>query len=215
VAGFLPLLRRKETTVKTSVWWAVLLSLGMVLVGSAAPAEDRKDAAPDEKALMEAMMKAGTPGEPHKHLAALAGSWDLTLKMWLDPSKPASESRATSEAKIIMGGRYLEEKVTGEFGGMQFLGQGLTAYENLQKKYTFVWIDNMGTGVSTATGSYDADKKTYTYQGEEIDPLSGKKLKTKSVTHVIDKDRYEMDMFKEVGGQEVKVMHIDAVRKKH
>jgi hypothetical protein len=192
----------------------VLLSLAALLAGGASLAEDKKKAAPpDEKALMEAMMKAATPGEQHKALADLAGSWDMTMKMWMDPSKPPQESKATSESKIIMDGRYLEEKVTGEFGGMKFLGQGTTAYDNINKKYTFAWIDNMGTGLSTASGSYDANKKTYTYSGEETDPLSGEKTKTKMVTHVIDKDHYEMDMYKVADGKDVKVMHIDSVRK--
>jgi hypothetical protein len=192
----------------------VLLSLAALLAGGASLAEDKKKgAAPDEKAAIEAMMKAATPGEQHKKLADLAGSWDLTMKMWMDPSKPPQESKATSESQMIMEGRYLEEKVVGDFGGMKFLGRGTTAYDNLTKKYTFAWIDNMGTGISTATGGYDADKKAYTYHGEETDPLSGQKMKTKMVTHVIDKDHYEMDMYKVVEGKDVQVMHIDSVRK--
>ena len=191
----------------------LLLSLAALLAGGSSLADEKKADPPDEKALMEAMMKAATPGEAHKNLAALAGSWDLTLKMWMDPSKPPMESKATAESKMLMDGRYLEEKIIGEFGGMKFLGQGLSGHDNLKKKYTFTWIDNMGTGISVATGSYDADKKTITYHGEETDPLSGKAVKTKSVTHLIDKDRYEMDMYKEVGGKDVQVMHIDAMRK--
>jgi hypothetical protein len=210
---FVPRCRRKETTVRKTVAFIALLAAVALLSGGRSPADDKKGA-PDEKAAMEAMMKAAQPGEPHKGLAALAGSWEQTLKMWMDPSKPPTESKGTCESKMILGDRYLEDKVTSEFGGMKFLGQGLTAYDNLKKKYSFTWIDNMGTGVSTATGSYDAGKKTYTYQGEETDPISGKAYKTKMVTHVIDKDKYEMDMYRMEGDKEVKVMHIDAVRKK-
>jgi hypothetical protein len=192
---------------------AVFLSLAALLVCGASLAGDKKDKAPDEKEAIEAMMKAATPGEPHKKLAELAGEWDVTIKMWMDPSKPPTESKATCTSKMIMGGRYLEEKVKGEFGGMEFLGQGITAYDNLQKKYTLTWIDNMGTGISTSPGTYDADKQTYTYKGEEIDPLSGKKTKTKMVTHVIDKASYEVDVYKVAGDKEVKAMHLDAKRK--
>jgi hypothetical protein len=191
----------------------VLLSLAALLAGRASLAEDKKGDANDEKAYMEAMMKAAQPGEPHKALAGFEGSWEESIKMWMDPSKPPEESKATSEAKMIMGGRYLEEKITGEFGGMKFEGRGLTGYDNVRKKFTWAWIDNMGTGIGLASGNYDADKKTYTYRGEEADPLSGKAFKTKTVTHVIDKDKYEMDMYKEAGGKEVKMMHIDATRK--
>ncbi len=191
----------------------VLLSLAGLLVGGASLAEDKKPDPPDEKALMEAMMKAAQPGEQHKALAELAGTWESTIKMWMDPDKPPTESKATAESKMVMEGRYLEEKVSGDFGGMKFLGQGITAYDNLKKKYSYTWIDNMGTGISTAVGSYDPDKKAYTYLGEEADPVSGKAMKTKMVTHVIDKDHYEVDMYKVAGDKDVKVMHIDAVRK--
>src|SRR5262249_54394799 len=71
-------------------------------------AEDVKKAdTPDEKAAMEAMMKAAAPGEMHKKLDALAGKWDCALKMWTDPSKPPSEIKGTCETKWIMGNRYL------------------------------------------------------------------------------------------------------------
>ena len=158
-------------------------------------------------------MKAATPGEQHKKLGQLAGSWEVSLKMWMDPTKPPQESKATSTSKMIMGGRYLEEKVKGSFGGMEFLGQGITAYDNVQKKYSYAWIDNMGTAISMATGSYDADKNTYTYLGEETDPVTAKKQKNKMVTHVIDKDSYEMDMYKVAGDKDIKVMHLDCKRK--
>lgn len=198
---------------RKTVTFIVMLSLAALLAGGPSPADDKKADPPDEKAAMEAMMKAAQPGEQHKGLARLEGSWDQTIQMWMDPSKPATESKGTCESKMIMGGRYLEDKVSGEFGGMKFLGQGLSGYDNVKKKYTFTWVDNMGTGVSTASGSYDADKKAYTYLGEETDPLSGKTIKTKMVTHVIDKDKYEMDMYKIVGDKDVKVMHITATRK--
>ncbi|HKI30352.1 MAG TPA: DUF1579 domain-containing protein [Gemmataceae bacterium] len=198
---------------RKTVRFALLLSFAALLVCGASLADDKKADAVDEKALMEAMIKAGTPGEHHKRLGALAGSWDVTVKMWMDPSKDPTESKATSESKLIMGGRFLEEKVTGDFGDMKFHGQGLTGYDNLQKKYTSAWIDNMGTGIETSTGSYDADTKTFTYHGEKIDALTGKKLKTKSAIHLIDKDKYEIDMYKVIGDKDVKEIHIDAVRK--
>jgi hypothetical protein len=196
-----------------SVKLGLLLCLAALVVGSVSVADEKKAAAPDQKALMEAMMKAATPGEPHKQLAELAGSWDVAVKMWMDPSQPPTDSKATSESKMIMEGRYLEDNVTGEFGGMKFLGRAVTGYDNIQKKYMYAWIDNMGTGISIATGSYDPDKKTYTYLGEEIDPLSGQKTKTKSVIHVIDKDNYEEDMYRVVGDKDVKAMHLECKRK--
>ncbi len=212
--GFLSFLHRERgIVVSKTVKFGLLFCLAALVVGSTSVADEKKAAAPDQKAMMEAMMKAGTPGEPHKQLAELAGTWDVGVKMWMDPSQPPSESKATTESKMIMDGRYLEDTVTGEFGGMKFLGRGVIGYDNLRKKYTYAWIDNMGTGISMATGTYDPDKRTYTYQGEEIDPLSGQKIKTKSVIHVIDRDNYEEDMYRVAGDKDVKTMHLDCKRK--
>ncbi len=197
---------------RKTMTFAVMLGLAALLAGRPSPAEDKKKAAPDEKAQIEEMIKLAAPNEHHKALEALAGSWEEAIQMWMDPSKPPTESKSTSESHMIMGGRYLEEKIKGEFGGMPFLGQSVTGYDNLQKKYTFAWIDNMGTGISLAHGSYDPDKKTFTYLGEESEP-DGKKVKTKMVTHLIDKDRYEVDMYRVAGDKDVKVMHIDAKRR--
>ena len=193
---------------------ALIALLGAIalLAGGRSPADDKKGAA-DAKAAMEAMIKAATPGEPHKRLESMAGTWDVSMQFWMDPSAPPTEAKMTTESKIIMDGRYLEEKVSGEFGGMKFQGQSLVGYDNLQKKYTFAWIDNMGTGISTASGTYDPDKKTITYQGEEIDPASGQKMKNKMVVHLIDKDKFEEDMYKVVGDKDIRVMHLTCVRK--
>jgi hypothetical protein len=192
---------------------ALLLGAGALLTGGAFAADDKKGA-PDEKALLEALQKAATPGEHHKALEPLAGSWTATVKMWLDPSKPPTESKATSEAKWIMGGRYLEEKVTGEFGGMPFHGQSITGYDNLKKKYVSVWVDNLGTGLSFSSGSYDPDKKTLTFHREETDPASGQKVKTKDVMRLTDNDKHEIESYRLTDDKEVKVMHIVYTRKK-
>jgi hypothetical protein len=131
--------------------FALAIAIGILAqLGSTTLAQEKKAGPPDEKAMMEAMAKAATPGEPHKKLNALEGSWECTVKFWMEPGKPPSESKATSENKWILGGRYLEEKVVGEFGGMKFEGLGIVGYDNVQKRFHSTWFDNFGTGVETA-----------------------------------------------------------------
>jgi hypothetical protein len=186
--------------------------------GSLARGQEKKDGPPDEKAMMEAMMKAATPGAAHKKLNFFAGSWECTVKMWADPSKPPSESPATADFKWILGGRYLEEKVAGTFGGMKFEGMALIGYDNIQKRYHLTWIDNFGTGVETAHGKVSDDGKTFTFIGQSTDPLTGKKIKSRDVQKIMDNDNYVSEMFRTIdaGGKEmdVKVMEITCTRKK-
>jgi hypothetical protein len=196
------------------ILFATLLCAAGLFAGQAGRADDKKKDAPDEKAMMEAMMKAGTPGDAHKKLDSTVGSWDIVVKMWMDPSKPAEETKATAERKWILGGRYVKEEVAGEFGGMKFEGAGVTGYDNLKKKYTGAWIDNMSTGLIVSEGSYDAKKNTFTFTSELPDFLTGKTVKGKDVLTIVDKDKLELNAYREMGGKEVKSMQIIYTRKK-
>jgi hypothetical protein len=194
----------------------LLAALACAVWPLVAAAEDKKkpDSPPDPAAAMEAMMKAATPGEMHKKLEPLAGSFDFVMKFWMDPSKPPVESKGTSEAKWVMGNRYLRQEVKGDFGGSEFHGVGVMGYDNLKKKYVYAWIDNMGTGIATATGEMDKTSKVLTFSGEEIDPLSGKALKSREVSTLNDDGTYKSEFYKLVGGKELKVMEINYTKKK-
>ena len=188
-----------------------------LLAGLSLPAladDKKKTEAAAEKAQTEAMMKAAMPGEMHKKLEPLVGKWDVTTKMWMDPSQPPSESKATAETKWVMGGRYIRMAVTGEFGGMKFEGVGVTGYDNLRQVYVGAWIDNMGTGIMTSTGMMDKDGKVLTSMSEEIDPVTKQKLKNRDVIKILDADSYEETFYKVIGEKEIKVMEITAKRVK-
>ncbi len=196
---------------RCELWLGVVAAL---LLALPAAAEDKKADSPDEKAVMEAMLKAATPGENHKKLEPFVGKWDVTMKMWMDPNKPPTESKATAETKWVLGGRYIRIQVTGDFGGMKFEGVGVTGYDNLRKTYVGAWIDNFGTGISTSTGTADAEGKVFTYIGEELDPITKQKIKSRDVQKIVDQDTYEETFYKVIGEHEIKVMEITAKRAK-
>jgi|SRR5580700_2652565 uncharacterized protein DUF1579 len=168
----------------------------------------------DEKAAMEAMAKAAAVTDNHKALQHLVGEWDVTTKFWMDPSQPPSESKGTASHKWIMGNRYVHESVKGNFGGMEFEGSGVVGYDNLEQKYVFAWIDNMGTGIEHGVGKMDKDAKTLTFHHEEIDAMTGKKAKGKDVTTMIDDDSFKTEFYRLEGDKEVKMMEVTYKRKK-
>ena len=65
--------------------------------------------------------------------------------------RPAQESTGTSENKMILGGRYLEQHYDGTMMGQPFCGIGY-GFDNYKKKYVATWIDSMGTGILVTTG---------------------------------------------------------------
>ncbi|MHC4415178.1 MAG: DUF1579 domain-containing protein [Planctomycetota bacterium] len=193
--------------------------LGAVVLASAGLVAQEKSAlqemSPQEQAMMEAWMKYMTPGEAHGHLAQRAGEWDLQVKIWHDPSLPAEESTATSKIKVIMGGRYLLEKVEGEFQGEAFHGLGIGGFDNLKQKYVGCWIDNLGTGIMYYEGVPSGDHKTIDYVSDHPDLLTGTYKKTRSVEKMINEDTYHMAGFNTTpDGKEYKHMELTYTRKK-
>jgi hypothetical protein len=125
---------------------------------------------------MDAWMKAAQPGEHHKLLAKLAGSWATTSRMEM-PGQTGPETKGTTEGRLILGDRFVEFQQKGEFMGKLHEGRGVLGYDNVKKKYVTVWMENMGTGILSAEGDYDPAKKQLTLVGEYADPISGGKVK--------------------------------------
>ena len=129
---------------------------------------------PEEQAMMAAWQKASTPGQQHRRLAGLAGSWTVATSFRMAPEKPWEKSTGTAERVAILGGRVLTEKVQGTMMGGPFEGMGWSGYDNVSGQYWGTWVDSMGTGVMTMVGSCDADGKRCEFKGTYNDPISGK-----------------------------------------
>jgi hypothetical protein len=162
---------------------------------------------------MKAMMAAATPGESHQMLAKSAGSWTGTVTMWMQPGAPPTVSQAQATNEMIMGGRYLKSTNSGNVMGMPFEGVGITGYDNVRKQFVNSWIDNMGTGIMTMSGAWDAASKSIVYTGSMADPVSGKDMAFREVWKFVDNDHQVMEMYNQIDGKEVKSMEISYTRK--
>jgi hypothetical protein len=191
----------------------VKLSLAAVLLLVCSVAFGQEDKKPPMDPMMEAMMKAATPGDAHKSLDMFAGSWKTTVKSWMAPGTDPMTMEGTSETKWMMGGRYLEQRFTSAFMGMPFEGLGYTGYDNIKKQYWSTWMDNMSTAMMTSTGSYDG--KTWTFKGTMPDPMTGKDSTLDEKITVTDADHHVMEMWGAgPDGKNFKMMEIAYSRKK-
>lgn len=188
------------------------LSVALLLVCTFAFAQQDKKP-PMDPAMMEAMMKAGTPGDAHKNLNALVGSWSTKVTMWMAPGADPMTMDGTSETRWVMGGRYLEERFTGNFMGSPFEGLGYTGYDNVKKQYWGTWMDNMSTGMMMSTGAYDG--KVWTFKGTMPDPMTGKDSTIDQKVTFADADHHTMEMWGPApDGKIFKSMEITYSRKK-
>ncbi|MEP6932482.1 MAG: DUF1579 domain-containing protein [Nitrospirota bacterium] len=175
--------------------------------------EKKHDKQMDPQAMMEAWKKLATPGERHKQLASLAGSWTTKTKEWMEPGKPPTEADGSVEMKMLLDGRFLQQDFTGEMMGQPYTGMGITGYDNLRKKYVSIWLDTMDTGPFMMEGTGSADGKTITLKGQHAEPGGGH-MTHRAVWKIVDSNTQTFDMWgNHGGGKEMKVMEIVYTRK--
>lgn len=167
------------------------------LVTSRAVSDDKKQPGGEaqENEMMAKWIAAGSPGEHHKKLDVFVGNWKGVSKHWMDPSQEPEPTEATMKVTWILGGRFLKQEYKGEAMGQPFEGLGLWGYDNLKKKYTATWADNITTSIMAELGTCDASGKTFTLFGSQDNPMTGKAVKTKSITRIINKDKHVFEMY--------------------
>ena len=190
-----------------------------LLVAGAAAAQDAKPAdkpmSAEQKAMMEAWARFATPGEGHKALAGMVGTWDAEVTSWMEPGQPPTKSKGTSENRMVLGGRWVESKFTSEMMGQPFEGLGYTGYDNFKKKYIGTWQDNMSTAVMLSEGTFDAAGKVMTSTSTMDDPMTGKTSTIKMTTTIASPDHHVFEMWgPDPSGKNVKQMEIVYKRRK-
>ena len=210
--------------------WACTGLIGASLVGFAtfsALSEEppkEKDAKPavtqpaEMDPMMVKMIEAGTPGEHHKELAAMAGTFDVEVKWWMDPTSEPQVSKGSATNELVYSGRYLHMKFKGDPDpsmpeGMN--GEGYFGYDNSAKKHFATWIDSMSTGIAYASGTCDEKTHTITLNGEMICPMNGKNSQFKEVWTKSSADKFVFTWHDNTMTPEmVRTMEITYTRKK-
>ena len=128
---------------KKKTWFAALLLVPLGVSFAFAqekPAQEKPQdkkatpaAAPSDDPMMQKWIEYGTPGAAHKALDPRVGKFTYEMKCWDSPGASPMTSKGTSEAKWIMNGRFIEEKVSGDWMGKPFNGTALVGYDNLKK----------------------------------------------------------------------------------
>ncbi len=175
---------------------------------------ESKEVDPKMAEMMKKAEAASTPGAAHKALEPLVGEWSAEVKSWMAPGAPPTVSKGKSKATWIMDGRYLQEEFHGEFMGKPFRGMSLMGYDNMEKKYNSVWIDNMSTIMVKTEGKAGEGGKVITLTGEYACPMTGDLHKpTRQVIRILSNDRHIFEMHDPSKGENSKEMEIVYTRK--
>lgn len=183
-------------------------ALGLLLLTPAGAAEGEQPEGGEEMAaMMAAWQKAMTPGDQHANLAKATGSWEATIRTWMDPAAEPMVSKGTVERKMTLGGRILEEHLSSEMMGQPFTGVGRVGYDNVTGRHWSTWTDSMSTGIYLSYGSEDADG-SISYAGEYQDPMSGGMIKSRAVVRWVDENTQLFEWHEDRGEGEIKTMEI-------
>jgi hypothetical protein len=168
---------------------------------------------PEQKAEMEAYMKAGTPGAPHKAMAASVGTFDAKVKSWQAPGQPPTEEAATATRTMALDGRVRVEDFKGSMMGMPFTGHGMQGYDNVTGKYWATWNDSMSTGLMVSEGTCDA-KNACTFKGSWNDPVKKTKVTSRMASKWTSPTTEVFEMWGPgKDGKEFKMMEITYTKK--
>ncbi|SEQ05485.1 DUF1579 domain-containing protein [Nitrosomonas ureae] len=187
--------------------FSLLMTMGVL-------ANDPKNDKPmSHEEMMEVYTKLATPGEPHKLFTSLTGSWTTKTKEWMDPQKPAVESTGSVDIKLLLGGRFLQQEITGSMHGKPYSGIWTVAYDNLLKQYVSTWIDTMSTQIFIMNGTANADGKTITLTGQHAE-VGGGYMAHRAIWKIVDGNAQEFIMYgTHHGGDEMKMLEVIYTRK--
>jgi hypothetical protein len=192
------------------------LVLVLLIAGTLTAADTPADKAAQQKAAMDAMMRAATPGDAHKKLNSMVGTFDAKVKMWMEPGAPPSESTGKSVNEWVLGGRWVQQRFEGNMMGAPFTGIGYTGYDNIKQMYVGTWMDNMSTSVMTSSGgASDASGKTWSFNASGMDPVSGEPVAFDEKITMVDNDKSIFEMWGPgPDGKMFKMLEITYTRKK-
>jgi len=165
------------------------------------------------QSMMDIYRDVATPGEPHKLLARMAGTWNVRSTCKMDPAGPPVESTGISVQRMILDGRFLQQEFSGDMMGSPFSGIGFAGYDNHTGKYVSTWMDSMGTGIYYFEGTAGADGKTIVQKCSYDDPVQGP-VDWRSVTRIVDDNNLEFEMYiTGASGKEEKMAEMTYTRK--
>ena len=175
-------------------------------------AQDSKE---DMAAAQKVMMEYMTPGVYHEKMAKSVGDWTAKTQFWMAPNSEPMVSEGNVKAEMILGGRYLQMKFTGNMMGMPYEGISTDGYDNGKKIYFNTYLDNMGTGIMYSEGKYDDKSKLLVYTGKMFDPSQGKDVPFRETIQMLDDTHMNMEMFypNPKDGKEFRAMRIEYVKK--
>ncbi|MCA9296768.1 MAG: DUF1579 family protein [Phycisphaerales bacterium] len=210
------------TGMKLTLMGTMVLAAG-VLIGVGASGQDSPtapamgDGIPSPEAMVEMMKEMSAPVMEHERLGALVGTWDQKGVFNMGPGTEPIEMSSTVENRWILGKRFVESVSTGTFMETPMESRLTYGFDSRPGfgDYYMIGIDTMGTYYVAPRGSYDPATNSFTFAGEEFDPMSGQKMKYRFVVTIESKDKHTWKWIMQIPGMdEFEAMRAEVTRRK-
>ena len=156
-----------------------------------------------------------TPGEGHKVLEKINGSWNEDISISIDSDLPATKNTATAEAKMILNGLYQQIEHKGSINEMPYEAMSLMGFDNAKKLYTLIWADNLGSDMMQLTGRWDEITESINFEGSFPDPFLGNKIGVRIIMHFSDGNAPVIEMYETIYNRERQTMKMKLSKKEH
>ena len=158
-------------------------------------------------------LPASAPSEPHLALGRLAGNWEAHARFWMptNPSAPPMECTATVSAEMIMGGRFLFQKVDGECMGQPLEAIGVIGHDNATGQYEATSFSNMGTSMTRHVGERNKAGDIVLHSSYQ-DQATHETVNRRTVRTMISENEWVETAHETRNGADQKMMEIRASR---
>ena len=136
---------------------AVALAAGACGQTSEPPAADAPAVTASQPADAAALQQAMDPGEAQEQLGGLVGTFDVKVRVWIDPAEPPIESMAVAVSTWVLESRFVQTMLTGYVLGEPWSGIGYAGFDNVSEKYVATYMDTGSTGMDWFTGTLSPD----------------------------------------------------------
>lgn len=112
-------------------------------------------------------------GSPHHFLAQLAGNWNGSSKLWIEPDKLANESPIAGTIQIILDGRFALFLYQSSIEGEAQHGMFTFGYNTQLNQYETSWVDSFHTNTSIMFSIGNEIENGFSVLGSYPDPTGG------------------------------------------
>jgi len=164
---------------------------------------------------MARWMETLKPGPGHARLAELLGTYDVTMRMWMMPGGPATESQGVDEITWFAEGKWLQSSSSIAMFGQQVNGLAILGYDNFKERYVSTKVDSMQTTINSAFGHFDQSGDNLILWGTIDEPMTPEQDKqVKYVYRGFGKDTFVLEIHDMmIGESNTKVLEFEYVRR--